>query len=84
MNEQGFGRWDGEVFAWMLTLYPVVRIVEESLRTDEPGRFGTRLSISQWISIELSAATAVFWAWLVRQPRGSVLPPPVDATPPAG
>ncbi|MCY2991183.1 MAG: prolipoprotein diacylglyceryl transferase [Planctomycetota bacterium] len=79
-----FRRWDGEVFAWMLTLYPMARIVEELLRSDEPGRFGTRLSISQWVSVLLLAATAVFWAWLVRQPRGSVLPPPGDATPPTG
>jgi phosphatidylglycerol:prolipoprotein diacylglycerol transferase len=76
-----FRRWDGEVFAWLLTLYPVARIVEEMLRTDEPGQFGTRLSISQWVSLLLLAATAVFWAWLVRQPRGSVLPPP--QSPPA-
>lgn len=76
-----FRRWDGEVFAWLLTLYPLARIVEEMLRTDEPGRFGTRLTISQWVSVLLLAASAVLWAWLVRQPRGSVLPPPQDAAP---
>lgn len=79
-----FRRWDGEVFAWLLTLYPVARIIEEMLRTDEPGRFGTPLSISQWVSVLLLAATAGYWVWLVRQPRGSVLPPPADATQPPG
>jgi phosphatidylglycerol---prolipoprotein diacylglyceryl transferase len=70
-----FRRRDGEVLAWMLTLYAPVRIVEEMLRTDEPGRFHTRLSISQWISLLMLVAVVAFWAWLVRQPRSSRLPP---------
>jgi phosphatidylglycerol---prolipoprotein diacylglyceryl transferase len=78
-----FRRWDGEVFAWLLTIYPVLRIFEEMLRTDEPGRFGTRLSISQWISLLLLAATAVFWVYLTRRPRGSVLPVPAEPGRPA-
>jgi phosphatidylglycerol:prolipoprotein diacylglycerol transferase len=70
-----FRRRDGEMLAWMLTLYAPVRIVEEMLREDEPGRFHTPLSISQWISLLMLVAVVAFWAWLVRQPRGSRLPP---------
>jgi phosphatidylglycerol:prolipoprotein diacylglycerol transferase len=70
-----FRRRDGEVLAVLLTLYPLVRIVEELLRTDEPGQFHTPLTIAQWISLLLLVAVAGFWAWLLRQPPGSVLPP---------
>jgi phosphatidylglycerol:prolipoprotein diacylglycerol transferase len=31
--------------------YGVIRILEEYIRVDEAGQFGTDLSISQWISI---------------------------------
>jgi phosphatidylglycerol:prolipoprotein diacylglycerol transferase len=67
-----FRRRDGEVFAVMLTLYPVARILEESLRTDEPGRFGTPLTISQWLSVLLLLGATVLWVWLRRRPRGTV------------
>lgn len=68
-----FRRRDGEVFAMLLTLYPVMRILEEAIRVDEPGLFGTSLSVSQWISLLLLAAVVAFWIYLLRQPRGSVL-----------
>ncbi|NLF72481.1 MAG: PDZ domain-containing protein [Candidatus Anammoximicrobium sp.] len=68
-----FRRRDGEVFALFLTLYPVMRYLEEVIRVDEPGQFHTSLSISQWISLALLAAVAGLWAYILRQPRGSVL-----------
>jgi phosphatidylglycerol---prolipoprotein diacylglyceryl transferase len=69
-----FRRRDGEVFAIMLTLYPITRVLEEIIRTDEPGRFGTPLTISQWVSVVLLVTVGALWMYLSRQPRGSVLP----------
>lgn len=63
-----YARRDGEVFAWMLTLYPIGRIFEELVRDDEPGRFGTALTISQWVSVGLLAGAAVLWAVVLRRP----------------
>ncbi len=41
----------GLVFAIGLIAYGIVRILEEYIRVDELGQFGTELSISQWISL---------------------------------
>ncbi len=41
----------GIVFAQGLILYGIARIIEEIVRVDEKGQFGTNLTISQWISI---------------------------------
>jgi phosphatidylglycerol:prolipoprotein diacylglycerol transferase len=41
----------GVIFASGLMAYGVIRILEEYIRVDEAGQFGTDLSISQWISI---------------------------------
>lgn len=42
-----FRRFDGQSFAYLLVLYGVTRFVIEWIRVDEPGQFGTGLSISQ-------------------------------------
>lgn len=68
-----FRRRDGEVFALALTLYPVMRFLEETIRVDEPGQFRTSLSISQWISVLLLAAVVALWIYVLRQPLGSAL-----------
>ena len=41
----------GMVFGAALVAYGVQRIIEEIIRVDEAGQFGTSLSIAQWISI---------------------------------
>lgn len=41
----------GMVFGVGLVAYGVQRIIEEIIRVDEAGQFGTSLSIAQWISI---------------------------------
>jgi len=69
-----FRRRDGEVIALLLTLYPITRFLLEIIRNDEPGRFGTPLTVSQIISLAVLAGAFVFWRHLSRQPRGSVLP----------
>ncbi len=68
-------RRDGEVFALLITLYPITRFLLEIVRMDEPGRFGTMLSISQWVSLVMLGLAITLWVVLIRyRPRGSVLP----------
>jgi phosphatidylglycerol---prolipoprotein diacylglyceryl transferase len=68
-----FRRRDGEVFALLLTLYPVMRFLEETIRVDEPGQFRTSFSIAQWVSLLLLLAVVALWIFILRQPRGSAL-----------
>jgi prolipoprotein diacylglyceryltransferase len=56
----------------MITLYPIARFLEESIRVDEPAVFGTGLSISQNISIILLAVAVALWVWLRRNPAGNL------------
>lgn len=44
-------RRPGLVFGTGLIAYGVLRIMEEIIRVDEAGQFGTSLSIAQWISL---------------------------------
>ncbi|MEX0867105.1 MAG: prolipoprotein diacylglyceryl transferase family protein, partial [Pirellulales bacterium] len=67
-----FRRRDGEVFALLLTLYPITRFLIEAIRIDEHGMFGTPLSISQIVSLALLAGVAGFWVYLLRQPPGNL------------
>jgi phosphatidylglycerol:prolipoprotein diacylglycerol transferase len=59
---------DGAVFALVLTLHPVSRILLEAIRVDEPPALGTFLSISQLVSVVLLALAAVLWWWVLRGP----------------
>ena len=61
-------RRDGEVFALVLTLHPISRILLEMIRVDEPPTLGTPLSISQLISLLLLALAAAAWWWIGRSP----------------
>ncbi|HEX7449006.1 MAG TPA: prolipoprotein diacylglyceryl transferase family protein [Pirellulales bacterium] len=61
---------DGEVFAWMITLHPISRFLQEVIRVDEASVFGTGLSISQNISILMLIAALGLWWHLLAQPRG--------------
>ncbi len=72
-----FRRRDGEVFALMLILYPVTRILLEIIRDDVPGMFellGRPVTISQFISACIFLAAIGLWGYLLRQPQGSILP----------
>jgi len=65
-------RRDGAVFAMVLTLHPISRILQEAIRVDEPPALGTPLSISQLISVGLLVVAAGLWAWILRRTtRGS-------------
>lgn len=61
-------RRDGEVFALVLTLHPISRILLEIIRVDESPALGTPLSISQLMSLALLALAAALWWWIGRQP----------------
>lgn len=69
-----YRRRDGEIVALELTLYSFLRILEEAIRTDEPGMFGTPLTISQIVSLGVLAGVSVLWVYLWRKPYGSALP----------
>jgi phosphatidylglycerol:prolipoprotein diacylglycerol transferase len=61
-------RRDGQVFALVLTLHPISRLLLEAIRVDEPPALGTSLSISQLVSLVLLALAAAVWWWTFRQP----------------
>jgi len=53
-------RRTGEVVAVGWLAYPINRFMIEFLRADEPGQFGTSLTIAQWVSLGLFAAGVAF------------------------
>jgi phosphatidylglycerol:prolipoprotein diacylglycerol transferase len=61
-------KFDGQLFAGLLLLYPVSRLLEEVIRSDENGVFGTPLTISQWVSVLLIFLGVGMWWWLSRRP----------------
>jgi phosphatidylglycerol:prolipoprotein diacylglycerol transferase len=68
-----FRRRDGEVIVLMITLYPIARFLEESIRVDEPAVWHTGMSISQNISVLLLAVAVAMWIWLRKRPAGLAL-----------
>ena len=72
---------DGEVLALLLSTYPILRILEEMIRTDESSVFATqfRWTISQWISSVLLLVAVGLWVYVRSRPRGSQLPPAATA-----
>ncbi len=71
-----FRRRDGEVFALLITIYPIVRILEEMIRTDEPSilSVNVRWTLSQMVSSLLLVGVAALWCYILSRPRGSALP----------
>ena len=61
-------RRNGEVFAIGLFIYPITRFLIEFIRGDEPGLFGTRFTISQWISAGMFVIAIGYLVWLSRRP----------------
>ncbi|MCA9266820.1 MAG: prolipoprotein diacylglyceryl transferase, partial [Planctomycetales bacterium] len=70
---------DGFVIALLLTLYPITRFLLEAVRTDEPGQFGSALTISQWVSVGMLLLVAVLWWVVARQPRQLAFEPKTAA-----
>ncbi|MEM7810176.1 MAG: prolipoprotein diacylglyceryl transferase [Planctomycetota bacterium] len=73
----------GVVLALALIVYPFTRFMIEIIRGDEGGQFGTELTISQWVSLGLSASGLVLAAVLALRGRGPD-GRPTDAVPAAG
>jgi phosphatidylglycerol---prolipoprotein diacylglyceryl transferase len=73
----------GEVFALVLTLHPISRMLLEEIRVDEPAALGTPLSISALVSLALLGLAAGLWWWIARQPvrGGSFAGPPAAGDP---
>ncbi|HUY35882.1 MAG TPA: prolipoprotein diacylglyceryl transferase family protein [Pirellulales bacterium] len=69
-----YRRHDGEVFALMVTIHPISRYVQEVIRIDESGVFGTGLSISQNISLLMLLGAGWLWYYLSKRPSGPVWP----------
>ena len=61
-------------FALLITVHPLSRFLLEMIRSDEPGRFGTGLTIAQLMSIGILACGVALWIYIERQPAGSALP----------
>ncbi len=58
-----FQKHEGEVFALLLTLYPISRFTIEIIRDDEPGAY-CGLTISQVVSLVLLLAAVAMWCYL--------------------
>jgi phosphatidylglycerol:prolipoprotein diacylglycerol transferase len=85
-----FRRRDGEVFALLLTIYPIARYLIEEIRADEAATGIVPITISQWVSVLILLAIVGLWIVIVRRPRGSAValsplasPPPAATTPAA-
>jgi phosphatidylglycerol:prolipoprotein diacylglycerol transferase len=65
-----FCRRDGLLVVAGFAGYAVVRFGLEMIRNDEPGQFGTGLTISQLVSlVTFSGALVLLWVILRRQPQ---------------
>jgi phosphatidylglycerol:prolipoprotein diacylglycerol transferase len=68
-------RRDGIVFGLGWAMYGVSRMIEEWIRIDEAGQFGTSLSIAQWISLGGIVAGLAILAIQLQKPPGRRLMP---------
>ncbi len=66
-------RRDGQLFATLLTIYPISRFLLEIIRTDEAAMWSTGLSISQNVSILLLAGIAILWVYVLSRPPRRML-----------
>lgn len=65
-----YRRWTGEVVALGWIAYPINRFMIEFLRSDEPGQFGTSLTIAQWVSMGLLAGGVGFYVYWQKKSVG--------------
>jgi phosphatidylglycerol---prolipoprotein diacylglyceryl transferase len=66
-----FRRRDGELFALMMSVYPITRFLIEMLRSDEAAVRGTGMSIGQCVSLLLLLCAAGLWFYVLRRPVGT-------------
>jgi phosphatidylglycerol:prolipoprotein diacylglycerol transferase len=65
-----FHRRDGEVFALLMSTYPISRFYIESLRSDEASILNTGMSIAQNVSVLLLLCAVALWIYIRCQPKG--------------
>lgn len=65
-----FVQRDGMIMLVGFIGYAILRFGMEMLRNDEPGQFGTTLTISQWVSIVVFVGSSITLAWLLARPHG--------------
>lgn len=70
-----FRRRDGQVFATLLTVFPITRFLMEWVRVDESQNFLLGMTISQTISAGLFLSSIPVWLWVMRQRRQTPLGP---------
>jgi len=58
---------NGQLLAIGCMAYSVTRFLIEIVRNDEPGRFGTSLTISQWYSMGIFVIGTTLLVWLLRR-----------------
>ena len=58
---------NGQLLAMGCMAYSVTRFLIEIIRNDEPGRFGTSLTISQWYSMAIFVIGTTLLVWLLRK-----------------
>ncbi len=66
-------RRDGELFALLITVYPITRFLLEMIRTDEAAIFNTGMTISQNVSLLLLLCATALWFYILRRPAGRAL-----------
>jgi phosphatidylglycerol:prolipoprotein diacylglycerol transferase len=68
--------YDGTVIALLMTLYPITRYFEETIRDDESKSwFLGIMTISQAISVGLFLVATLLWIYILTRRQPSVLPP---------
>ncbi len=76
-----FRRRDGEIFALLVTIHPISRIVLEVIRSDEQGFLGSPLTISQWIGLGILTAACVLWWYVETNPKNRRTEEPIARGP---
>jgi phosphatidylglycerol:prolipoprotein diacylglycerol transferase len=69
-----FRRREGELFAILLTIFPVARIMEEWIRVDEPPIVLGVMTLSQAISVGMILAAIPFWYFVCFHDAGKLVP----------
>lgn len=62
----------GVLTALGFAIYAIVRFIEENVRSDEPGQFGTQLTIAQWVSLLILPLALGTIIWIYRRPKGGL------------
>jgi phosphatidylglycerol:prolipoprotein diacylglycerol transferase len=75
-----YRRRDGQVFATLLTLFPIARFLEEIVRQDEAQDYFLGMTISQTISVGLFFSSIPMWYFVLRQANARLVTPDDWAT----